>query len=521
VRNKSGDLVFRVFTPLDVVCDRFRYDADHDWIITRRYVNRWDLAARYPGVADEITSFEPRETYSRPAATNQLDFERNRGKKLISDLIPLWTLYHRRSDAMPDGRYFEFLSGDIFLCDSTLPYEQVPLIPITPGEVVRSVHGDTPFHHLLGLQEVYDNLSSAVASNNIATALQLIAIPGTNQDYDFNEITDGLAVITWDSGPGGGKPEGISLAASNAHAIENMKLVKGDMEEISGINATIRGNPPASVTSGSFAALVAQQAITYAGQFQYSFQQAVAQTGNMIVSILKQYADQPIIAEIGGSNLGYQLQQFSRGDLNQIHRVTVKSGNPAARTPAARRAMADALLAQNLITKHEYMALIETGELDSVLEPQEAELINVQLENEMFRQGENPPVLAIDSHRLHIRHHKAALGDPASRANPKIVQAALAHIQEHANALKSVDPQLLEAIGETPMAVPQPTPPPALGGPPGSTPPPAPGGPAGATPAPSPIPAPNSPPEMPQQPSMPTNPATGQPWQPTDGGMQS
>jgi len=47
-----------------------------------------------------------------------------------------------------------------------------------------------------------------------------------------------------------------------------------------GINATVRGQPPPGVTSGAFAALVAQQAVTFAGKFQYSFQQAVAHTGN-------------------------------------------------------------------------------------------------------------------------------------------------------------------------------------------------------------------------------------------------
>lgn len=525
-RTKAGELTFRNFTPLDIVCDRFRYDADHDWIITRRYANRWDLIARYPVYSEEILNLPSTDTKNQLPAENRLDAER-KNLNTQSDLVPLYTMYHRKSDALPNGKLAIFLSADVLLLESNLPYSEVPLVSINPRKMLRTPHGDSQFHHLLAVQDLFDNLISAVSSNCVATAVQLVMCP-TNVTYSPATIGEGLAVLEYDPSPNGLlKPEALSLTAPNGESLRFAQFLQSQMETISGINATIRGSPPPNVDSGAFGALVAQQALTYAGAFQYSFQQAVARTGNLIIGILQQYADQPIVAEIAGEANRYQVAEFSKARLERIHRVTVRSGNPAARTAQFQLAMADSLLQKGLITDpKQYILLVKTGNLDQEIEADEAEALNVRRENELIRNGREPVLIATDNHMQHIAAHKNAIGDPSAREDPNVVTAGLNHIQKHLQALQQVDPVLLRATGQTPLPPPGPPPgaPPGPPGPPdqaGPQGPPSNGG-AGPELPPSPQPANlGGPGPMPNPPNFPINPLSGQPWSPLDGSIKS
>jgi hypothetical protein len=57
-----------------------------------------------------------------------------------------------------------------------------------------------------------------------------------------------------------------------------------------------------------------------------------------------------------------------------------------------------------------------------------------------------------DDHALHIREHRAILNDADRRVNdPEFVQRTLMHIQEHIDALRAVDPDLLAILQQQPL----------------------------------------------------------------------
>lgn len=144
-RTNAGDLVFRVYSPLDLPCDLSRLDMDHDWRFTRRSVNKFDLAARYPGLAQEILNVVSVNYPQATAPTDRLQTEREYTKDK-SDSVYLYTLYHRQTDALPNGKIAEFLSEDVLLYEGDLPYEEIPLVQIAPGKILRSPYGESPFH---------------------------------------------------------------------------------------------------------------------------------------------------------------------------------------------------------------------------------------------------------------------------------------------------------------------------------------------------------------------------------------
>jgi hypothetical protein len=532
MRTKVGDLTRKVLTPLDLVVDRFRYDRNHEWKIERTWENKWNLAARYPNLADRITSFDPASSKDRfpGVITNSIEADRQRKNELMTELIPLYTLLHKPTDALPDGKIALFLSEDVLLYEGPFPYgDDIPHATIAPGKMIRTPYGDSGLHHIMGIQDVLDNVASSIASNNVALATHVIMIP-KGAEFDYRELAEGLAALEVDYGPDGKhKPEVLSLNASNEVAQSFVEFAIKSMETNSGISSTLRGNPQPNIQSGAFAALVAQQALEYAGPFQYSFQNAVAKAGNIIIEILQQYADQPRVVEIAGEDHAYQVKSFTNvGDpangvmgISKIHRVAVKSGNPAARTPAFAIAAADALLQRGAlgdpaVAGKRYLQLIKTGDLDTAISASEASSLLIRRENESFRKGECPPVIAVHRHRQHIEEHTAYLDGPETLENPKIGPAGLAHIQQHITALRETDPALLMLIGETPLPpvpgmspLPTGTPPSPTHGTPGEQP--------GPAPAP---PTVGGPGKQPEQPQMPKNPLqNGQRWTPADGAI--
>jgi hypothetical protein len=75
--------------------------------------------------------------------------------------------------------------------------------------------------------------------------------------------------------------------------------------------------------------------------------------------------------------------------------------------------------------------------------------------------GIKVPAIAVDQHIMHIKNHRSVLSDPDMRTDSGLIQVVLDHIQEHITLLQSVDPALLQMLGEQPIAPQQPQNPPS------------------------------------------------------------
>jgi hypothetical protein len=118
------------------------------------------------------------------------------------------------------------------------------------------------------------------------------------------------------------------------------------------------------------------------------------------------------------------------------------------------------------VTNQEYFQVLETGQLDPMVEGPEAENMLIVEENEHLRAGEAQIASPFDQHQLHIKQHAVVLMDPSLRAtqNNPIVANALQHIMNHAQFIipdvtGPTDPRLLGVLGIQVMAPNMPPPP--------------------------------------------------------------
>lgn len=517
---KEGDLEAYAYGPLDVILDYTRNGSlECDWRITRRFKNKYDIAEKYAPKKMENGRDKNQDlrekilSCSTSEDAKQFMFGTPRHEE--SDLIPVYTLHHRRTESVPNGRLVRLVSPDAILTDGPLPFKNITLFRIAAGDQDGTPFGYSVAFDLLPLQQTINALVSTISTNAATFGVQNIAAP-KGHGLTISQIVEGLNLLEYDAQFG--KPEALNLLSIPAEIFKFVDQVRNMMEVVAGLTSVTRGTPEASLKSGAALALVQSMAIQFNSNLQQSYAQLLEDIGTGIVEILQNFATTKRVASIAGKSNRSLMREWSGQDLDQISRVTVDLGNPLSRTTAGRVNMAEALLgAQMIENPQQYLQVLQTGRLDPMIEGKTSELLNIKSENERISNGDVPTVVMTDKHPLHIQEHKPVMDSPESREDPSVVNAWTNHIQQHFEIWRSTPPELLGVLGLQPIP-PQQMPMAPQG--PGPVPP---EGPQGTGQAPEGIdqtlapPQPGSP--SPRMAQPPTNPLTGEKFNVDTGGV--
>jgi hypothetical protein len=438
----EGDVAFTNMSPYDVVFDTHKEDQDHNWVLCRSFKNKFDLAAKYPELENKIKGLSTKS-----------DIMRFRMEIYSSDEtedVPVYEFFHKKTESMPEGRYLLFLDTNIILMDSPMPYRSLPVYRISPSDILGTPFGYTPMFDLLPIQEAVNSLYSTILTNQHAFGVQNIYVP-RGADVTMKSLEGGLNII--EGNAGAGKPEAMNLTNTPGEIFSFLKTLEQQMEVISGVNSVARGNPEASLKSGTALALVQSMALQFISGLQQQYVELIEDVGTGLLDMLKDFAAVPRVAMIAGkSSKSYVAQDFNGDDLSQVQRVIVDMGNPMAKTTAGKLQMVTEMTQYGVITTPEqYLTVLTTGQLNAATDDLQVELLGIKGENEVLSEGEQVDALAIDHHVMHIKGHKAILADPSLRKDKRLSATILAHIQQHIDLLRNTDPGLLSILGEQPL----------------------------------------------------------------------
>lgn len=438
----EGDVMFSNASPFDVVFDSTKEDSSkHDWVLVRSPKNRFDLSAKYPEYEDKIL---------KQPTVNEMDrFNFASSFYDQTDDIFIYEFYHRKTESMPDGRYLLFMESSDVLMDAPMPYRKLPIYRISPADILGTPYGYTDTFDLLPIQDAINSLYSAILTNQNAFAVQNILSPrGT--DVNPSSLSGGLNFIEYNAQIG--KPEALNLTSTPPEVFNFIGVLEKAMETISGVNSVSRGNPEASLQSGNALALVQSMSLQFISSLQHSYVKLIEDVGTGLIQMLQDFASVPRIAMIVGKTNRTYMKEFTGEDLSQINRVIVDVGNPLSHTAAGRVQMAEQMLQMSLIkTPEQYMMVVKTGNLETMTDGVDRQLLLIKAENEKMVAGEMVQAIDIEPHSLHIKEHRDVLSDPDLKQDPDLVQRVLSHIQEHIDALRNADPDLLMHIGEQPL----------------------------------------------------------------------
>lgn len=448
----QGDIEFKTLGFFDVIFDTTKDSPDdHDWVVTRTFINKYDLAEKYPDLKDDILAISMRENTN--GLFSFVNFDQTTD-------VPVYEFFHNRTESCPDGRHLTYLNSTTVLSDTLLEYERIPVYRMSPGEIIGTSFGFSPMFNLIQLQEYLDMLYSTVLTNQYTFGVQNVITPmGSN--VKLSSISGGLNFIEYNASAGPA-PAALNLTASPAEIFNTIELIKKDMETISGINATVRGSPESQVRSGTSMAMMASQSLQFLSGIQHSYIQLLEDVGTGVINLLKKFASAPRILSIVGNRNATKVEEFKSDDLSEIDRVVVDVGNGLMSSVAGKVEIAQNLLQYGAIKSlDKFVQVIQTGNLDSLLENEMDKLDLIRGENEEMVKGQVPVrALYFDDHVLHIQEHQAVLADSKRRMDNDLVQRVTSHIQEHIDLLKSLDPFVAGIVGQPAAPPPMPKTPP-------------------------------------------------------------
>lgn len=452
----KGDLNSFLILPPDKIRDIGLQSAnDGDWTIIKRFDNKYKLAAKFPEKAEEIKKL----TNPKESAMDDKDaiffttFDRDR-ISVGSDIIPYYIFYHAKNAAIPDGRFVIAITSDIVVIDKPLPYVEIPVYGMFPGLLHGTPFGYGPAMDMLPIQEALDVAMSSVMTNVNAFGVQNITAPDSSS-ISVSELTGGMKWVKYQEGTA--KPEPlVFLDAGLLSSLERfVTMLTQKQQDVIAINAAARGNPAPGLTAGVSIALLQSTAISYAKPLVRSYNNCAEDVLTGIVRILKEYAVAPRNAYIAGHSQASYVVEFRNTDLSKIDRVQVNQGNPIMGTNSGKWNLAEMLVKYGLIKNpDEVVTVITTGQVEGILENPTKERLLIQYENELLMKGIKPVVMASDDHRAHLNSHRGVTANPEIRNSEEgalVVEANTAHMQEHFEMLKTLDPDFLMVFGQQPI----------------------------------------------------------------------
>lgn len=439
----EGELEFSLLSPLDVVVDGTKETwTNHEWVLTRSFVNRYNLIAKYPELKEQIMAIPPKNAaslYRVSLFTND-----------DTDDIPVYEFFHKKTEAMPEGRYLLFLSDDCILLDVNMPYRTIPVFNISPSHIMGTPYGYSDMFDVFPIQEAINSMYSAIMTNNNAFNVQNLFVP-RGSDLNVASLAGGLNVVE-----GNAKPEPLQLTSTAPETFNFLAQLIQASETITGVSSVTRGQPEASLRSASALALVQSMSLQFVSGLQKNYIKFLERVGTNLIEILKDFAHTPKLIALVGKNKQPYLKEFTGDMIKDVKRVVVDVGNPLARTTAGRVQMAEQLANMKLIQNpQQYFMVIETGRLDTMVEGDMSVLLNIKRENEDLLMGKDVFAVLLDKHRMHIMEHQSVINDPELRQNPELLAKVQRHIQEHIDILRTADPDLLSLVGEQPLQNPQ------------------------------------------------------------------
>ena len=451
----EGDIEVKSHSLLDITRDVRRRDLKHEWHIIREFKNKWDVAAQHPELADKITQINVNE--KEMIQYELYGYDQVTAVDIKSDEIPVYTLMHEKTPAMPQGRMITVLTSDVVLFDGPLPYKRVYLFPCSPGRKLETAFGHSNMLDLLPTQQAFNATVSAILTNQAANAVQNFQVP-KGAAPKVTAVMDGMNV--WEYDPKAGKMESMDLLKTAPEVFNFASFLLTQMEQVGGVPPISKGMAPATM-SGTAMALLAQQAIQFSSGVQLSRTLVQEQVGTAIIELLQTFAVVPRVAQIVGKSKRSLMKTFKGSDLKGISRVICDTANPLTKTSAGRVEIANQLLqTPNMIkTPEQYISVLSTGNLEPLYEHEQSQINLIRAENEKLMDAAQIQAMLVDDHPIHILEHSCVLNSPESRENPQVVQAVLGHIQQHMDLARSMDPQMAMVLKQQSLFQP-PQPPP-------------------------------------------------------------
>ncbi len=437
----SGKVAITNLTVWDMLYDFSITDWDDvQWIRARRIRNRYDLIAQFPHLKEQIASLPSiRDSVGPYRYIYRMPSE--------DDLVYCNELYHKKTPALTNGRMCFFSDPNTIYHDGPLLYTKLPYHRASSERIFGTGFGYPLLSNLMPVQEMLDTSVSTIATNQSAFGVQNVTVPrGAN--INVNEIL-GMNFISYTPMPGvsnSGKPEPLNLTQTPNEIFKFYEILNSLLENLSGVNAALRGTPPPQVSSGTAIATLTSTAIESINSGARSAKKCLEVTMMNAVNAFREFGSEPYVLSYAGQGNEVVNREVVGSDLDPIKNVKLNEQNPLMKTLSGRLEIANQLLAQNPQNIKAYFEVLEGEPPTEMYDKELSEEDLMKRENEELTQKGVVKALNVDDHPCHMAYHAKLLNDPKIRIESDLVESITAHILEHYQLAKDADPAFMAMV---------------------------------------------------------------------------
>lgn len=461
----GGDIDVVPLHPIDLIRDvTVRSFDECEWFIVRTRMNRWNVIALYaqdgadPELREKILAAKAEDGKGTGWQTRTVGLVDEPARGRETDQVEVFHLIHKRTPAVPRGRWVTFLDAETALVDKTLDAmmpaldegaQEPPAVELedfvqrTASEECEGI----PFGYSSAWEELATQDAVSIGESTLLTNLAnhgIQTLSGPPGNVVPRMLGEGMRYLQVDSPRAEGKPEAVNLLNISDGMIALPDRWVRRMGTNFGVNDTARGNPPQGIKAGNALALLQTQTIESLQGPEGAKDELWEMLGTSMVKHFQRNVKLPRLAAIVGTGSEQHLKALKGSDLQAIQRVRIESVPYTSRTSAQKRDTAEffAGIPNSGLTIEDYKDVLATGALDPRFHKTRDKYLLIQLENEMLLRGEVPRVLITDYHVDHIGEHLALLDSPQARMDEEFQKAVLAHVMEHQNWLAQMPPML-------------------------------------------------------------------------------
>jgi hypothetical protein len=327
-----------------------------------------------------------------------------------------------------------------------IPYRDSEGKPLWPWVIVQfdkvpgRIFGRTPMDDVAPKQEQRNKLESLIQLIITRCANPVWLVP---KNLGVTEITGEPGQIlegNWAMDPRL-KPERVPGDNVPTSIIAWLEKIDQDMNELAGTMDVLRGNAPPGVTAGTALRLLLERANTRFTPVINRLEIAWEKVYTDALMIFQQFATEERINKYQGPGKTWEVERFSKADLNGSIDVKVEAGSGVPKSVVGQQAMIQDLATMKIIDptnpQTQYKILEEFGSTN-LLGDTDENIKYAQRENWKFTNEDKDPVInpILDNHMVHLMIHKDyALSSDFDDLDPMKKQAFMQHIMDHMMAI--------------------------------------------------------------------------------------
>ncbi len=441
-----GDIKVQVLSPFEVYLDpnaSLLKDAKYGFCI--HGMTPEEIQAQFGG---ELLSPD-----SMPINFEAINSYRTTGKT-AQTLVMVNFGYFPPSGNDPKGRYVVWTDkGNAPLYDGPwpFPFQHLPLIKFPGVRVPGQIYDSSVVEHVIPLQKDYNKtLSSIIEVKNLTVKPQYMAPKGSLRVRLTNEPG---AVFHYQP-INGMKPEPMQMPQIPQYVFPLLDNLRASIDDLFMIPRVQQGDVPPNVEAGIAIDLLQETATDGLAPMVMMMEEALADAGQMLLSMAREYYTDPRLAQVAGNGGKGQIKFFRGSDIDSGITIKCETGSGLPRTRAGRQARIMELLHQGVIDIRQGWKFFEAADLRSLGAQFEADEALAWREYDLINAGQPVNMTAARDAQKMIASPGAinpTTGQPfqakeevidylrSESLQPHIYEDFDTHLTQHALQLKAVE----------------------------------------------------------------------------------